>query len=371
MFREAGIRVLTFGIAIGLSGFSFAYEYDEDDPTQGAGSEAAWRATAQWDTVDEESTREIHKHTTESRYMTPMVSYVPEHPTVPSPRDVLGYIASTEGKLTHPNDTARYFSALADASPRVLMQSMGSTGEGRDMPLIVISSEANLARLDEFKGYTRALSDPRNVSADEAEEMAQKGKPIFLITAGLHSPETGSPEMVMELGYRIAVSMHPDIVKVRDEVIFLIVPVTDVDGRARVVEWNYRYLKDYDNRDFIPSISPPYWGKYTYHDNNRDGLQLSQKITQNYLNTFNEWHFVYSLDLHESVPLLYVAGGTGPYNRSLDPLVIREWQLAASWELAELQRHNLPGVWTWGFYTGWNPSYLLWITNNRNSMGRF
>ncbi len=83
------------------------------------------------------------------------------------------------------------------------------------------------------------------------------------------------------------------------------------------------------------------------------------------------WHPTYSLDLHESVPLLYVSGGTGPYNRSLDPIVIREWQWIAHWELAELQRHNLPGVWTWGFYTGWNPSYLLWITNNHNSLGRF
>lgn len=71
------------------------------------------------------------------------------------------------------------------------------------------------------------------------------------------------------------------------------------------------------------------------------------------------------------MPLLYVAGGTGPYNPTLDPIVIREWQLLASWELAELQKHNLPGAWTWGYYTGWNPGYLLWINNNRNSIGRF
>ncbi|MFP6583629.1 MAG: peptidase, partial [Candidatus Hydrogenedentota bacterium] len=78
-----------------------------------------------------------------------------------------------------------------------------------------------------------------------------------------------------------------------------------------------------------------------------------------------------SLDLHESVPLMYVSGGTGPYNPNVDPVTIREWQWAASYELAELQKQGLPGVWTWGFYTGWNPSYLLWVTNNHNSMGRF
>ena len=350
---------------------SLAYDYEKSDPAEGPGQNAPWRATAQWDTVDEVATKEIHDFTTDSSYLTPMVSYLPEDPAVPSPRDVLGYVSGAEGKLTHPDDTARYFKALADASPNVELQSMGKTEYGRDMLLAVVSSAANLARLDEWKGYTLRLADPRNVTEAEAIEISKKAKPIFHITAGLHSPETGPPEMVMELAYRVAVSNHPDIVEMRDNVIFLITPVTDVDGRAQVVEWYYRYLQDYDSRFYMPSTSPPYWGKYSFHDNNRDGIQLTQALTLNYLNTFNEWHPVYSLDLHESVPLLYVSGGTGPYNPTLDPIVVREWQLAAHWELQELQKHGLPGVWTWGFYDGWNPGYLLWITNNRNSMGRF
>jgi hypothetical protein len=191
------------------------------------------------------------------------------------------------------------------------------------------------------------------------------------ITAGLHSTETGSPEMVMELAYRLAVSNHPDIKKIRENVVLLITPITDVDGRAKVVDWYYRYLEEYTDRDYMPPTSPPYWGKYVFHDNNRDGIQMSQKLTQHYVQTFRNWHPTYSLDLHESVPLMYVSGGTGPYNRAIDPITIREWQWAASYELADIQKHGMPGVWTWGFYTGWNPSYLLWVTNNHNSMGRF
>lgn len=348
-----------------------AYDWDASDPTAGPGTQAPWRAYAQWDAVDEISTREIHVHTTEPRYMTPWVAYVPEHPDVPSPRDFLGYIAGTEGKLTRPDDEHAYFRALAEASPNVRVETMGATEEGREMLLVIVSSEQNLVRLDEFKSYTRQLADPRNVDAVEAQRIVSQAKPIMHITAGLHSPETGPPEMVMELAYRLAVSNHPDLVDVRDNVVLLITPVTDVDGRARVVDWYYSYLQDYTTREFMPSISPPYWGAYAYHDNNRDGIQVTLKLTQNYLDAYNEWHPVYSLDLHESVPLLYVSGGTGPYNRNIDPITVREWQLAAHWELAELQRHNLPGVWTWGFYDGWNPSYLLWITNNRNSTGRF
>jgi hypothetical protein len=360
-----------WAILSGLAFAAWAYDYDLQDPTKGAGAEAPWRVEAQWDTVDEEATRAIHQFTTEPRYLSPMVSYIPEDPSVPSPRDVLGYIAGTEGKLTHPDDEARYFEALAEASPRVRLVEMGPTEEGRTMHLVIVTSETNMARLDEFKRHAAALADPRRTDEKAARDIVEQTKPVMHITAGLHSPETGPPEMVMELAYRVAVSNHPDFQAIRDNVVLLITPVTDVDGRAKVVEWYYRYLQDYDSRLYMPSYSPPYWGKYTFHDNNRDGLQISQKLTQHYYDAFFEWHPVYSLDLHESVPLLYVSGGTGPYNETVDPITIREWQWAASYELQELQRHNMPGVWTWGFYTGWNPSYLLWVTNTHNSMGRF
>lgn len=358
-------------LAVFVSTSSFAYDHDAEDPTQGAGKDADWRVEAVHDTVDETGTAEIHVHTTDPKYLTPLVSYIPEHPEVPSPRDVLGYIAGTEGKLTRPDDEINYFKALADASPRVQLRVMGETEEGREMHVVVVTSSDNMARLDQYRGYTAALADPRKTSPAEARDIIEKAKPIMHITAGLHSPETGPPEMVMELAYRLAVSNHPAIQEIRDNVILLITPITDVDGRAKVVDWYYRHLEDYDTRDYMPSMSPPYWGKYVYHDNNRDGLQISQKLTEHYTNAFFEWHPIYSLDLHESVPLMYVSGGTGPYNPNVDPITIREWQWAASYELADVQKHGLPGVWTWGFYTGWNPSYLLWVTNNHNSMGRF
>jgi hypothetical protein len=348
-----------------------AYEVDAEDPTAGSGTEAPWRDAARWDRIDEAATTEIHRHTTDPSFLTPLVSYIPESDSVPSPRDFLGYIAGTEGKLTRPEDTARYFQALAKSSPRVRLLEMGQTDEGRTMLLVVISDETNLARLDHLKASTARLADPRVTDPGEAQTIILDAKPIVHLTAGLHSPETGPPEMVMELAYRLAVSAHPEIKRIRDDVITLITPILEVDGRARQVDWYYRHLTEYENRLYMPSVSPPYWGKYTFHDNNRDGLQVSQKLTENYLRTFFEWHPTYSLDLHESVPLLYVSTGTGPYNRFLDPIVISEWQWLANWEVAELTRQGLPGVWTWGFYTGWNPSYLLWITNNHNALGRF
>src|ERR1700754_42846 len=93
-----------------------ADEPAKDDPKTGAGPQAPWRILAKWDEGDEASTADIHKFTTAPQYITPMVSYVPKDAKVPSPKDVLGYIAGAADVLTKPQDTIRYFKALADAS---------------------------------------------------------------------------------------------------------------------------------------------------------------------------------------------------------------------------------------------------------------
>ena len=115
-----------------------------------------------------------------------------------------------------------------------------------------------------------------------------------------------------------------------------------------------------------------YWGKYTAHDNNRDGIVLSQKLTQNIMAAFLQWKPVVVHDLHESVPFLYTSTGTGPYNDEYDPIVVDEWHTLAYQEITELTRRGLPGVWTHGFYDGWAPNYtLLAVANLHNSIGRF
>ncbi|MDH5316320.1 MAG: hypothetical protein OEW44_07550, partial [Gemmatimonadota bacterium] len=114
-----------------------------------------------------------------------------------------------------------------------------------------------------------------------------------------------------------------------------------------------------------------YWGKYTAHDNNRDGMVLSQRLTRNYIRAWLDWRPVVGHDLHESVPFLYTSTGTGPYNDEFDPIVVNEWNQLAYQEINELTRRGLPGVWTHGFYDGWAPNYVLAIANLHNAIGRF
>ena len=158
---------------------------------------------------------------------------------------------------------------------------MGTTEEGREQILVAISDEANLARLDRLKQVTARLGDPRGLAEAEARALVAEGKPIYWATGAMHSPETGSPEMLMELGYRLAVEETPFIQAIRRNSVVLFTPVLEVDGRERMVDL-YRYRKE------NPSRTPPsllYWGKYVAHDNNRDGMGLALKQSQNVMKT--------------------------------------------------------------------------------------
>ena len=114
------------------------------------------------------------------------------------------------------------------------------------MILVVVGDENTIARLDDYKDMLRRLGDPRITSAAEAERIIGNAKPIYWATGAIHSPETGSPEMLMELAYRLAVSENDFVRTIRDSAIVLITPVIEVDGRAKVVDLHMAPRKDPD-----------------------------------------------------------------------------------------------------------------------------
>ena len=229
--------------------------------------------------------------------------------------------------------------------------------EGREQMLVLVSDEANLAKLDRYKEITAKLADPRKISETEAHTLIAEGKPFYWASGAIHSPETGSPEMLMELAYRLAVEDSPFIEDIRKNMIVMITPALEVDGRDRMVDL-YNYRKANPGKPAPPLL---YWGKYVAHDNNRDGLGLALALTRNQMRTFLDYHPTVLHDLHESVPYLYTMTGTGPYNAWLDPLALDEFQVLAYHEIEELTKRGVPGVWTHGFYDGWAPNYMLYI----------
>jgi hypothetical protein len=316
---------------------------------------------------DKEYTDEIRKHTTSPEFLTEFVDHLPKSARVPSPKDHLGYIAGAEGKLTYAKDIHAYFKALANKSPNVRVESMGKTAEGREQLLVYIADAGTLRRLDKYKDITRKLSDPRKIDDKQAERLIKQGKPFYWLIAGMHSPETGNPEMLMELAYRLAVDKSAEMRRIRKNVIVVMTPVLEVDGRERMVDL-VRWWEHNPGQGIPPLL---YWGHYVAHDNNRDSLSFALPMTQNLLKAFLDMRPQILLDLHESIPFLYVSAGTGPYNAWLDPLAIETWTAMAHHEVRELTRRGVPGVWTHGFYTGWAPSYMFYIAHAHNAIGRF
>ncbi|MBI3670246.1 MAG: hypothetical protein HY237_10750, partial [Acidobacteria bacterium] len=316
---------------------------------------------------DADYTAKIKEYTTEPYFLTELVDHLPASEKTPSPQKVLGYAIGTPGKLTYTKDIYRYYRALAAASPRVKVWTVGQSEEGREILLLAVTEEANLAQLDRYKQVTTKLADPRKLTDAEAQQLVREGKPIYWASGSIHSPETGSPEMLMELAYRLAVEETPLIQDIRKNLILLITPVLEVDGRDRMVDlYNYRSA----NRD-KPAPSLVYWGHYVAHDNNRDALTMSLKLSEVMMKNFLDWHPQVLHDLHESVPYLYTSTGTGPYNAWLDPIVVSEWQKLAYYEIEQMTGRGVPGVWTHGFYDGWAPNYMFYVANGHNSIGRF
>ena len=186
---------------------------------------------------------------------------------------------------------------------------------------------------------------------------------------GLHSGETGPPEMLMELAYRLAVEDSPLIRRIRESVIVSLTPAAEPDGRDRYVDWYYRHrIDETDERE--NSGGPPYWGKYIFHDNNRD-INYSQVTMRNLLRVVSAVapadHArparVGALPLHLQRP-----GAPEPFPRS-HPLR-RDAPVLELRDDARWRSTGMPGVWTHAFVDMWSPGYLGFMSSNHNGMVR-
>jgi Zinc carboxypeptidase len=320
--------------------------------------------------TDADYTAKIKEYLQDPRITTELVDHLPASDTVPTPLKFFNRIVGTPGELTYAKDIYRYYDALDKASDRISVWRIGKTEEGRDMVILAVADEATIKQLDKYKGMVASLTDPRKTTEQQAQQLIKTAKPIYWITSGMHSTENGGPEMLIELPYRLAVEDTPYIQAIRSNVITLITPVIEVDGREKQVDTYYfnKKRRAAGDQQTLPLM---YWGKYVAHDNNRDGMGQYLALTRHVTKAFLEWKPTVMHDLHEQSTYLYASTGTGPYNEQIDPITIDEWWLLAKTEVMEMTKRGVPGVWTYGFYDGWVPNYMFFIAHAHNSIGRF
>src|SRR5215203_5549373 len=143
---------------------------------------------------------------------------------VPTPESFLGHRVGEDRKLAPWPRVIEYLRLVDAASDRVSIESAGTSTLGNDMPVVVLTSEANQANLERYREIARQLAQPDNLSAEQARALAAEGKTIALVTCSIHSSEVGSTQMAMEFVHDVATTQDPRMLAWLDDVILLLMP---------------------------------------------------------------------------------------------------------------------------------------------------
>ena len=234
---------------------------------------------------DEDYTAKIKQYLSDPRFTSDLVDHLPASSKIPTPLKFLGTMPGQPGELYYTADINRYYEELAKLSPRAKFWKLPlKSEEGRDMVVLAIGNEEAIKNLEKYKGDLAALTDPRKTTEAEAQKLIHTAKPLYWINSGIHSPETGGPQMLVELAYRLIVEETPFIQEIRNNTIIFITPVIETDGRDKEVDTYY-----YGKKTGKPRPPLMYWGKYVAHDHNREGMGQDLILTKNIAPGVLEW----------------------------------------------------------------------------------
>ncbi len=275
----------------------------------------------------------------------------PYDPSVPTPASVLGH---TLGDAFTPHHMiVRYAAALAGSSPRVRLDTVGTTYEGREVLLVVVSSEANMARLDEIRESARLLADPRGASRSALDAAVASTPTIAWLGYTIHGNEASGTEAALGALYQLAAGQDETTRMVLDSAVVLIDPVQNPDGHERHVQDVMRDRGVHDPDPYPGAmIHTQGWpGARTSHylfDLNRDWFIHSHPTTRARTSAYLEWAPHTAADLHEmgSSSTYFFAPPMPPYNPNVEATIPEWWDIFAEGNAAAMATEG------WGFFTG-------------------
>ena len=280
---------------------------------------------------------------------------------VPMPSEVLGFTPGDDRKLAPWSAVVSYFEQLDRASERVNFETLGQTTMGKPFVMATISSPANLARLEEYKQIQSQLADPRQLGPlaerdRKAADLIKRGKTIVLITCGIHSTEVGSYLSSMLIAYRLASSNEPEIQRILDNTIILLVPSLNPDGVDIVKDWYDKTLgTPYEGTD-----PPELYHKYTGHDNNRDWYAFTQVETQLTVDKIhNVWHPQIVHDIHQQGAMgsrLFLPPYMDPVEPNVPKRIVAGYTQLGNWMAQQMRAKGFQGITTNSTYDAWSPS---------------
>ena len=283
---------------------------------------------------------------------------------IPSPEQFFGFPMGTDRRLAHWDDMVDYYHTVAEQSDRMVVEELGKTTMGEPYLLLVISAPETIRELPRFKAMQRQLANPRQTSAQTAEEIAQTGKAVVLVGANVHSTEIGTSQMMNDIVYQLAAEESPGVDHILENTVVLLIPSQNPDGQRMVVDWYRRNL----GTPYEGSPLPNLYHKYAGHDNNRDSYMLTQVETR-YLNRvlYHDWLPEVYLDAHQmgsAFARIFVPPFKNPPNPNVDPLVWSQVNQFGQAMASKLHAADKVGV-IWGelysgFWQGANNTNPWW-----------
>lgn len=262
--------------------------------------------------------------------------------TIPSPKEHFGFNIGDDYSLANYTQAEAYFKKLAAASDRVLLREIGNTEENRKQYVMIVSSPANLKKIDRYKEISQKLARAENLTDEEAAKLSLEGKPVVWIDGGLHATETVATQQLLETYYQLVSRKDPETMRILDDVIILLSQVNP-DGQELVSNW-YMQDKDLSKRNMnIPRL----YQKYIGHDNNRDFYMMNMKETTNISKQqYVEWMPQIIYNHHQTSPEGAVVAGPpyrDPFNFAYDPLLITGIDGVAASMINRLNAEGKPG----------------------------
>ena len=287
-----------------------------------------------------------------------------------SPEQFLGFKVGADNKLIRWDKIVEYMKLAAAGSDRVRYRELGKTSSGNPFIALEISAPDTLRNLDRYKQLERKLYFQGGAPTEsEREEIFKQGKAVVLISCSIHATEIGATQMSVELVHRLATDESPQVKKILDNVIFVLVPSANPDGEILVTDWFNKNVGTPFEASPIPYLYHPYVG----HDNNRDLYMFTQKESEYMAQLlWHDWFPSIWLDEHQqgsNGARIFVMPATDPINVNVHPLIYRWNGILGQSQAAALEAAGKEGIIYNSTYTNFWEGAMAWSGWWHNQIG--
>lgn len=243
----------------------------------------------------------------------------PYRPAVPRPEALLGAPLGARHTMFH-QQRAVLDRLIAAAPERVRTEVIGTTVEGKELRLLLISAPENIQRLDAIRADLARLADPRATSAAQAAELATRTPAVAMLSHSIHGAEPAGFEAVMQTAYQLLASEEPATLEILRNTVVILNPSMNPDGHERLAAWNNSVAVGTDEPAAMEH-SPPWsisarFNHYRF-DMNRDVLAQSQAETQAVVAAVLRWNPQVFVDLHSTTPQYHFPPWAAPVNQNV------------------------------------------------------